>query len=476
MTEPHVTLTLLHTNDIHSHFEQASRIAEYVAGVRKRAAPDRLLVVDNGDFLDRARMETEGTASAVNRAMLEFVGYDATMLGNNEGLSYTPGELESIFGGMSVPIVCANMTLTDTGLPPSWMVPTLVLERAGVRIGLIGLTAAFTDYYGFLGWEAEEPIETLRREVGKLRPEVDALIVLSHLGLRHDQRIAADVPGIDVILGGHTHHLLEVPLLVNGTAICAAGKFGDYVGHLELGFDQDGRLASVTGGSLATEGWPASSAFDEMVDRYRTLAKSAMSRTIATLPEPLDALPDRETPLPTLLAAAIRRLTGAEIGLANAGQLLEGLPAGDVTAEKIHSICPSPINPCTIRLPGSLILRTLEESLLPEFQHMEIRGFGFRCKVLGLLCMDGLEATADMDEAPYGRVKDARVNGIPLDPNGVYTVATLDMFTFGVGYAALKEGTEVRYYLPEFIRDVLAEALNDEELIAGARIPRWRFP
>ncbi len=470
-----VTVTLLHTNDLHSHLEETSKIAGYIDGVRERTEPNELIVVDCGDFLDRARMETEGTMAAVNRELMERIGYDAALPGNNEGLSYTPDELDRIFTGTTVPFVCANMALSATGRPPSWMIPSLVLERAGMRIGLIGLTVPYAEYYDLLGWEAGEPIAVLEAEVARLKPQTDAIVVLSHLGLRSDERIAATVPGVDLILGGHTHHLLEVPLLVGDTAICAAGKFGAYVGHLQLEFGADRRLVKVSGGSRPTEDMAASEDIDAVIAAHREQAKLKMGRKIARLSEPLSLRYDRESPLPTLLSAAIRTMTGAELALVNAGQLLEGLAAGGVTEERIHGICPSPINPCSVRLNGELILRSLEESLLPEFQNLEIRGFGFRGRVLGTLCLDGIEVSADLARPPYHRIVEARVGGTALDKHREYTVATLDMFTFGVGYIGLKEGRDIRYYLPEFIRDVLVRSLNDSLLIARSKEPRWRY-
>ncbi|WP_256756685.1 bifunctional UDP-sugar hydrolase/5'-nucleotidase [Cohnella sp. WQ 127256] len=475
MTEPNVTLTLLHTNDIHSHFEEACRIAGYFADVRSCINPDKLIVVDCGDFLDRARMETEGTNGDVNRAVVESMGYDAVLLGNNEGLSYTPVELDRLFTGMSVPVVCANMVRNESKLPPSWMIPSMIIERSGIRIGFIGLTAPFNDYYDLLGWDASDPMDTLQTEAARLRPEVDVLIVLSHLGLRNDEKIAATIEGIDLILGGHTHHLLEVPLQVGQTAICAAGKFGFYVGHLELEFGVDNKLIRVTGGCRSTDDFPHHVELDNLIEAYRKQARQKMNRQIAELTEPLHTQHNRESPLPTLLACGIRHLTGAEIGLVNAGQLLKGLPIGKVTEETIHSICPSPINACTIKLSGRLIVRTLEESLLPEFQDLSIRGFGFRGNVLGMLCLDGLEVRVDLDQAPYRRIVEVKVNGAILDEDKIYSVGTLDMFTFGVGYLGLKSGHDVQYFLPEFIRDVLSDALNDEQWIKDCKVPRWRF-
>jgi 5'-nucleotidase len=475
MTEPNVTLTLLHTNDLHSHFEETSRIAGYVGRARNRLDHDKLLVLDCGDFLDRARLETEGSQGAVNRAVLEHIGFDAVMLGNNEGLSYTLEQLDVLFRDMQIPIVCANMVLSETGRTPCWMVPRLKLVRAGIRIGIIGVTVPFNDYYKLLGWDARDPIDVLKDEAGRLRPEVDVLIVLSHLGIRQDERIAATIDGIDIILGGHTHHLLEVPLIIGNTAICAAGKFGNHIGHLELTFDRDKKLLKVTGRSLATDDYPRQPEMDNLVEAYREQAKLLMNREVADLAEPLDCRNDKESPLPTLLAIAVRRITGAEIGLVNSGQFLQGLSSGKVTEMTVHTICPSPINPCLIKLRGAFILRSLEESLLSDFQELEIRGFGFRGRVLGMLCLDGLEVKADLSQAPYHRVKEVRVNGELLDETRIYSVGTLDMFTFGVGYVGLKEGQDIRYFLPEFIRNALSHALNEEQWIKESRFPRWSF-
>lgn len=475
MNEATVTLTLLHTNDLHSHFEETSRIAGYFAQVRQGIEPDKLIAVDCGDFLDRARMETEGSKGFVNRAVVEYIGYDAVMFGNNEGLSYTPKQLDALFQGMSVPIVCANMVYQETGRCPSWMVPEIKLTKSGIRIGMIGLTAQYNDYYELLGWNSADPLDTLQTEIAHLRREVDVLILISHLGLRFDERIASSIEGIDLILGGHTHHLLEVPLYVGRTAICAAGKFGAHVGHLELEMGADNKLIKISGGSYPTVDFMRDVGLDKLVGDYREQAVRSMNREIANLKSPLECHHDRESALPTLLASAIRQLANADIGLVNAGLFLRGLPAGPVTEETIHAICPSPINPCVVKLQGKWIIRSLEESLLPEFQELEFRGYGFRGKVLGTICMDGLEVTADLAQAPYRKIKEIKVNGVSLDKDRTYTVGTLDMFTFGVGYLGLKEGYDVRYFLPEFIRDIMAQALHDQRLLHDCETPRWKF-
>jgi 2',3'-cyclic-nucleotide 2'-phosphodiesterase (5'-nucleotidase family) len=436
---------------------------------------DELLVVDCGDFLDRARPETEGTGGAVNRSLLSAIGYDAVLPGNNEGLTYTFEQLNAFYSGLPIPVVCANFRPLNPGRSVEWLTPSLLIRRAGMNIGLIGLTAPFNDYYSLLGWYADDPIETAEAEVAKIRSQSDIVIVLSHLGLRQDERLAQSVPGIDLILGAHTHHLLETPLQVGGAKLSAAGKFGMYVGHLEMTREVGSERIEVQGGCVPTSGWPLDEEAAKLITRGRETAKRRMSRVVGDLAEPLDWSPDRESPLAVLLAEVVRRKTGAEIGLVNAGQFLGALPAGPVTEETLHALCPSPINCCLMDLTGRELLRAMEESLLPEFAALEIKGFGFRGKVLGTLCYDGLEMDADLSRPPYRRVEEVRIGGEKLDPDREYKVGTLDMFTFGAGYTGLRNGRNVQYVLPEFIRELLGEGLADEQLIRSARVGRIRL-
>lgn len=467
-------LILLHTNDIHSHFEEAARAADYIKEVKRTVPEDRLLLVDCGDHLDRVRIETEGTDAAVNRELLAKLGYDAVTFGNNEGLTYTPEQLSRLYENAPFPVVCANLKLASTGMAPAWMHRTLTLRKAGLTVGLFGLTVQFHEFYDLLGWEASDPLEEAAACVAELRSACDVVVAISHLGLRQDERMAATVPGIDVIVGAHTHHLLEVPLRIGGAVVCAAGKFGRYVGTVEIGRGPGGRGLDIEGRTVPTEGRHADPETLDIVAAALQRAKLTMAEPVATLAVPLAGEAAAESPLGTLLAGALRRKTGAEIGLTNAGQLLDGLAAGPVTREAIHAVCPSPINPCLIELTGAQLKQAFEESLLPEFIDLEFHGFGFRGKVLGRLCTDGAEVVFDPGAPPYGRVVGVLVNGEPLDESRVYAVGTLDMFTFGIGYVGLKQGRVLRYFLPEFIRDLLAEALGDERAVFDCVRPRWR--
>jgi len=467
---------LLHTNDVHSRLEQAAKIASYIADTRRQFGQNHVLAIDIGDHMDRMRPETEGSEGEVNIALLNAAGYEASTLGNNEGLTFTADQLAQALGHRARFVtVCANMKRLVVGeLPerPEWMQPSTVITKGKIKIGLIGATVAFSDFYTLLGWEASSPLAAIARETALLRREVDVIVVMSHLGLPLDRQMAQEIEGIDLILGGHTHHLLEVPERIGNTLICATGKFGEYIGRIEMTIAANKQI------KLHAECIPVA-AFEEhpeaieIIEHYKVTAAERLNRVVTQLKEPLSHQISRESPLSNLLAAGIRRWTDAEIGLVNTGQLLGGLAVGDVTEGELHALCPSPINTCSMQLTGRAITEALEQSLLGEFIDKPIRGFGFRGSVLGTLAVDGLVVRWKAVGPPYGKIVSIEVNGEPLHPERLYKVGTIDMFTFGIGYESIKSGTCIKYYLPEFIRGVLASELQNTTAIANCRVTRW---
>jgi 2',3'-cyclic-nucleotide 2'-phosphodiesterase (5'-nucleotidase family) len=298
---------------------------------------------------------------------------------------------------------------------------------------------------------------------------------MSHLGLNLDKQMAEQVGGIDLILGGHTHHLLEEPLIIGCTTICAAGKFGERIGRVEIGIDPVSRLPRFHASCVSVAAVEEDADAAALIVDYRISGERRMSRVIARLDEALPGLADRESPLGNLLAAGLRRWTDADIGLVNNGQLLGGLAAGDVTEGQLHALCPSPINPCRMMLSGRDLRRALEEAQLHEFTGRNIRGFGFRGSVLGTLAVDGLDIQFDPDRKPYDRILSVTIEEAPLLPDRLYAVGTIDMFSFRIGYESIANGTQFQFYLPEFIRDVLAAEIRSPEAVAESKRRRWRM-
>lgn len=164
-------------------------------------------------------------------AWFKRLGCDAGSIGNRES-QYQAKLLKAKIAGAGHPLLCANLFDRAENL----ILPgERVIERGGLRIGLIGVMLEMTPKsqkilgvpvgeIAALHWEKAEPIAL---EAGRrLRSECDLLILLSHIGLRRDRAMAGGDCPFDIILGGHSHDVLESPLRVGQTWICQGGSHG----------------------------------------------------------------------------------------------------------------------------------------------------------------------------------------------------------------------------------------------------------
>lgn len=270
-------LTIVHTNDLHSHLLGFGPTIDYtpattgddktvggwarIATVVRRVRTERrnpVLVLDAGDFLMGSLFHLRAREEAFELRLLAKIGYDAIGLGNHE-FDLKPSGLARILAAGAPPpgerplILLSNAIFNptsdqDDALEMSFrqgvVKPYAVLDCEGLRIGLFGLmgreaaeVAPFAAPVSFA-----DPVETARRIVKTLREEerADLVICLSHSGLwtkaskSEDEILAREVPGLDVIVSGHTHTALDRPITIGGTLIVQAGENGKRVGVLDI--------------------------------------------------------------------------------------------------------------------------------------------------------------------------------------------------------------------------------------------------
>jgi len=273
-------LTIIHTNDLHSHLLGFSPNIDYrpdvtggddtrggwarIATILKQEREKRknpVLVLDGGDFLMGSLFHMISREEAVELRLMKEMGYDAVTLGNHE-FDLKPRGLAQILqsaeakGGMPS-IVFSNAIFSkesdrdDTlegAFKKGLVKPYMVVEKGGMKIGIFGLMgkdaaekAPFAS-----GVKFKNPVETAKEMVKVLREKekADMVICLSHSGLSknkarsEDEILAREVQGIDVIVGGHSHTRLDKPLTVNSTLILQASAYGKCVGVLDLLRDQ----------------------------------------------------------------------------------------------------------------------------------------------------------------------------------------------------------------------------------------------
>jgi 5'-nucleotidase len=246
------------------------------------AANTPVLLLDAGDFMMGTLFELLATIEAPELRLMQALGYDATTLGNHE-LDWTPAGLAAILEaahakGVRLPILSSNISFSssdpgDDALEAlvreqSVLRPKLVKTVGGIKVGLFGLLGAnavqVTPQVSPLAFEAIEAAAA--RMVTELREtdQVDVVIALSHSGIDREGRgedaaLAAAVPGIDVIVSGHTHDTLAQPARVGQTLIVTAGSYTGYLGELAV---------TVTPPSSAE---PAGSRVSVSLDGYRLL-------------------------------------------------------------------------------------------------------------------------------------------------------------------------------------------------------------
>lgn len=459
-----ITLHFLHTNDIHSHFDNWGSLVSYLKIERTRLQQEQepCLTIDLGDNMDRVNPLTEGLLGKGNVQLLNEAAYDYATIGNNEGITFTKEQLESVYQDRKFKIVLANL-FEPGGSRPEWCDPYIVQNMGGVKVGLIGLTAAFPKFYQLLGWTIRDPLSELITLVRKLRGQVDVLVLLSHVGLPFDERVAREVEGIDVIIGAHTHHALERGLMIDQTLIAQAGKYGKYAGHIVVEFDESSRRVVHKGADLVTLREAADPAAAHLVKELTEAGISRMREPVACLDHALPVDWFRDCAITQIMADALRSWCKADVGLVNSGVILDGLPAGTVSRYAIHHICPHPINPCKVTVSGGELIEMIDIGLRKDFQTYELKGFGFRGKLLGKLVFSNLEYRKEY-RAGRLHATEVTVKGAPIVREKAYSVGTIDMFTFGSFLPPIVRAKQ-QFFLPETLRDILAWRLKTLDLI-----------
>lgn len=457
------TIRINYTNDFHSHFENWPRVATYIKQRRENAFRNNIehCLVDIGDHADRVSPITEATNGKANVDMLNDLNYDVVTLGNNEGITLAHQELYELYEHANFEVTCANLD-NAIGDNPKWLKRTAtIVTKENTHIAFIGLTAAFYTFYERLGWNVIDPYQVLARELKRLKKDHDILILLSHLGLLDDEAIAATYSEIDVIIGGHTHHLLKTGKVINNTLITAAGKLCNYVGEVNLIFDKSTQtIVEKEAHAVRIEHLKKDKATSFKLEKISREAMKIMNRPIKEVANRYEVDWFKSTELIELLTVELKEWTNADCAMLNAGVLLESLEEGVVTFGDIHRTCPHPINPCVVELDGDALLEVIRGAHVESLINFPLQGFGFRGKIIGVFVFSDLEIIYEQIEEENYFIKDALLNGDSLQGNKTYRLATADTFTFGDLFPEIRRATVKNFYMPEFLRDLLLKVVQ----------------
>lgn len=486
-------IALLHLNDFHSKHEGvaeggslcreggpcaggAARLAGAIREARAAALAEGRapFLLDAGDQFMGSLYYTlhRGLAEA---AVQRAVGTMAMSLGNHE-FDNGPENLARYAAAVPFPLLSANLDTRAEPLLRDRVTASAVLESAGARIGVVGLTTPETATSSSPGPNLRftDPIEAAERAAFDLRRRgIGTVVVLSHLGLPADRRLAAEVEGIDAIIGGHSHLLLADglagavgphPLLVAGRGrdvrIAQVACHGRYLGRLDLDLGTDGGVARH-GGAVRPIGPEVAEdpAVAAVVAEYAAPLGEIRRRPLALAegPFPDASCRDGECALGSLVAeAALARIPGAEIAMVNAGGLRASLPAGMLTLGAVLAVLPFGNTLATLTIRGGALRAALENGLsrLPA-------AAGRFPQVAGL------RIAFDPAAPPGQRLRDVRTADGPLENDRAYRVVTNNfMRAGGDGYAVLRDAALEAYDDGPPLEEVVADHLSARGRVA----------
>lgn len=451
-------IVLFHTNDLHSHFENWPKIRRLVKAKRSLYQKEgkTVVTIDLGDFSDRCHPLTEATDGRANVAIMNTLAYDLVTIGNNEGIGNSKKQLEHLYDQATFEVVLANLEDPKTQtLPDFCQAYKIMTTKEGTKLGFIGLTAPFSLTYNPNGWTIKQVETVLPQLITEVAPQCDVLILLSHLGIDTDFMIAANYPEIQVILGSHTHHLFKDGEKINHVQLAAAGKYGQYMGEVHLFVDADTKQVTSYAKTIETASLEEQATDAKEIAGYLTEGHRLLqAQQIAQIPETLSTDLRQPYAFITVALKALKEAGQTEAAVLNNGLFLADLPEGIINADQLHEALPHPMHLIKVTLKGSdmsRLIREMEKSrqFLRKFP---IRGMGFRGKIFGELCYDGIRFERNSQTVFW--------QGKPIQPEQKYTLTTVDHFQFVPFFPTIELVGEVEFLFPDVLRTVVANYLH----------------
>ena len=460
-------VTLLHTNDHHGatlskdgKFGLAER-ATFIKSVRQEKK--NVLLLDAGDINTGSALSNMYDAEPDILAY-NAMGYDAVTFGNHE-FDIPLEKLQNQIEKSTFPWISANITFENGDFLSN---PYIIKDFPGFRVGIIGLTTLRTLNIGnpdsSLLFENEIAATTKYVEILKERKNCDIIIVLGHLGDVLEEasqntsiKLAEAVPGIDIIVDGHSHTKMEKPLEVNGTYIVSANEWGKFVGKGTLTV-VDGILVDFDWNSeeITTEKYPADSEIAAIIAPFAEGAETALKEVILQTTDEFifgNKLSRKiPTPIGNFVADAQIEYLAAhgvtvDFSIINGDQLRKPLPKGNVTRENILSVLPFENYLYVVTLTG--------RDVMTLFNHIATinQGSGSFPQF-----SKGISYTITYDETGMnGEISDILINDEKINPEKNYKIAVSHYLAAGGdGYEILTKSIDT-FNTSMLISDIVIE-------------------
>jgi 5'-nucleotidase/UDP-sugar diphosphatase len=493
------TLNILHINDWHSRIESnnryestcsaeeetkgeciggAARLITAIAQERKKLEGQNVLLLDAGDnfqgslFYTTYKGKTEGE-------FLNQMKFDAMTVGNHE---FDDGEtaLAPFLDMIKFPVLGANVKANAQSKLGDRIKPSIVLEVGGQKIGIIGAVTNDTPEIASPGPNVtiEDDVKSITGEVEKLKAQgVNKIIALTHIGYPRERDVIAKIPGIDVVVGGHSHTLLSntdpkaegpYPTMIDNpdgykVPVVQAASYSKYLGEFKVVFDDNGVVKEASGNPIhldksITPDPAALARIKELGAPIETLKNKEVAETTKAIDGSHENCRARECEMGNLVSDAILdrvKGQGVEIAISNGGGLRASIDQGTVTMGEVLTVLPFQNTLATFQISGKDVVAGLESGL------SQIEDGAGRFPQVA-----GLKYAFDKSVAPNaGRVKSVEVMEggawTPINPDKDYLVATNNYVRQGGdGYKVFADKARNAYDYGPGLEQVVADYLG----------------
>ncbi len=443
LSSDEISIKVLHTNDTHAHADShivsynneteevggLARLTHFVNSVRKK--DKSVLLLSAGDVF-QGTMFFNFFKGVADFECMNLARYDAMCPGNHEFDEGPQWLLESL-KKTDFEIVNCNVTFGKSYKDGAKKIkPYIVREINGLKIAIIGVLTkelfTLVNVKNLKDIKINDPIEAMTPIVKKLRPEVDMILILSHMGLKEDLELAELVPGIDLIIGGHSHSMLVSPVVMRTSkgkqvVINQAFEKGEYVGEVNMAYSKadkkwrlvDGRLNRMD--KTVSEDPQVKKIIAKYNEKIIREVRIVIAETLTPLVGDKDSIRAHETNLGNLITDAMLLHSKADMAVINGGGVRTGLPAGKITIEDCIKIFP---------FSNTITKLTIKGSTLREAFSMVAKA-----RMKGT-CGCFLQVSKGVKIKYHeGAVVEFSLNGQPINDNNLYTVAMSDFTAAG---------------------------------------------
>jgi 5'-nucleotidase/UDP-sugar diphosphatase len=492
-------LTVLHTNDLHAHIEP-TKIGKATFGgyarqatlVKKfRAEDPNTILLSGGDTFQGTLFFTQYTGTA-DLSIMNVIGYDGMAVGNHE-FDLGPAPLGDFAQRATFPVLSCNLDVSAELSLKSVIKPFAVKKVGGENIGLIGATTPDLPSISSPGPTVKliDLTDAINKSIAELRGQgINKIILLSHLGYDLEKDVAKKCPGLDIVVGGHSHTYLGQPTGIQGfpnppgpyptvvdnieskVLLVSAWEWGKVFGRIKVTFDDNGKVKLWEDAKpiLVEESIPDDPTVSAMIAAFVKPIDSLRKTVVANTPIALSRQGGNtgNSQLGNVITDAMLAATeksGAKLAIMNNGGIRSDVDAGPITFDEVIQTSPFGNTLVVLDVTGAELLQTFEQAA---------GRVGEDGKGIIIHVSKWTQLRYDLSKPVGKRVVSATVNGEPIDPKATYRIVTNSFVASGGdGFTAIRDAKGYRLDTGTLDRDALVNYLktfSGEDLTKKPRI------